>query len=316
MLLPLILAASGLALPGSVPSASAPSSLSRTQEPSDQEAIHCADCDEWNQPQAPFKLHGNSYYVGPRGLSAVLVSTRDGLILLDGGLPQSAALIEHNIRSLGFRVEDIRLIVNSHAHYDHAGGIARLQRDSGAIVAASTAGAKALRLGGPVPEDPQYGKEGREGAFPKVSIVRVVKDDEELRVGEVTLRARFTPGHTPGSTTWTWVSCAEGECLNLVYADSLTAVSLGDFRFLGSAAAPDISRAFQQSIERVRTLPCDVMLSTHPTASGLFDRLARRGPGATGPDPLIDREACRIYAEKAEANLELRLKKEREASKK
>src|SRR6187455_1975594 len=127
----------------------------------------CDSCDEWNQPQAPFKLHGRSYYVGTRGLSAVLIQTSGGLILLDGGLPQSAPRIEENIRGLGFKVEDVKLIVNSHAHYDHAGGIARLQRDSGAAVAASASGAAAMMAGRPVPDDPPSGRDGGEGAFPK-----------------------------------------------------------------------------------------------------------------------------------------------------
>lgn len=97
----------------------------------------CAACDEWNAPHEPFRVFGNTYYVGVAGLSAVLIASEDGLILLDAGLPQSAPLIDASIRKLGLRTEDIRLIVNSHAHFDHAGGIAALQRASGARVAAS-----------------------------------------------------------------------------------------------------------------------------------------------------------------------------------
>lgn len=269
----------------------------------------CDSCDEWNQPQKPFRLRGRSYYVGVRGLSAVLIQTSDGLILLDGGLPQSAPLIEGNIRGLGFKVEDIKLIVNSHAHYDHAGGIARLQRDSGAVVAASGPGALALTTGMPVPDDPQFGRDGREGAFPKVREVRVVRDKEELRIGDTAITAHLTPGHTPGSTAWTWKSCEGSSCLDLVYADSLTAVSLDGFRFTGDRTRPDISAEFRRSIATVGALPCDIMLSTHPGASRLFERLERRAP-SPGPDPLIDREACRIYAANALRNLEQRLKTE------
>ncbi|HQZ16473.1 MAG TPA: subclass B3 metallo-beta-lactamase [Vicinamibacteria bacterium] len=273
----------------------------------------CDSCDEWNQPQKPFKLHGRSYYVGVRGLSAVLIQTSDGLILLDGGLPQSAPLIEGNLRSLGFKVEDIRLIVNSHAHYDHAGGIARLQRDSGAEVAASASGAAALRAGMPVPDDPQFGKDGREGAFPRVSRVRVVKDKEELRVGDTAITAHLTPGHTPGSTAWTWRSCEGGSCLDLVYADSLTAISLDGFRFTGDKTHPDVSETFKRSIATVEALPCDLMLSTHPGASGLFERLERRESSPV-PDPLLDKQACRAYADKARRNLDQRLQAERAAA--
>jgi metallo-beta-lactamase class B len=270
----------------------------------------CDSCDEWNLPQAPFKLHGRSYYVGVRGLSAVLIKTSDGLILLDGGLPQSAPLIEDNIKTLGFKVEDIRLIVNSHAHYDHAGGIARLQRDSGAVAAASASGAAALEAGMPVPDDPQFGKDGKDGAFPRVSRVRVVKDGEELRIGDTAITAHLTPGHTPGSTAWTWKSCENSSCLDLVYADSLTAVSLDGFRFTGDKTHKDVSGEFERSIAKVEALPCDIMLSTHPGASGLFERLERRKSSPT-PDPLIDKQACRAYAANARKNLAQRLQTER-----
>jgi len=269
----------------------------------------CDACDEWNQPQAPFKLHGHSYYVGTHGLSAVLIETNAGLILLDGGLPQSAPLIESNIRTLGFKVEDIKLIVNSHAHYDHAGGIARLQRDSGALVAASGPGALAITSGRPVPDDPQFGKDGKEGAFPKVASVRAVRDKEELKVGDGAITAHLTPGHTPGSTTWTWKSCEGGTCLDMVYADSLTAVSIGDFRYTGDKTHPDISETFLRTIASVESLPCDLMLSTHPGGSGLFERLARREKQPL-PDPMIDSQACRNYAANARVNLDARVKKE------
>ena len=269
----------------------------------------CSDCEEWNRPQTPFKIHGRSYYVGVQGLSAILIQTSEGLILLDGGLPQSAPLIETNIRSLGLKVEDIKLIVNSHAHYDHAGGIARLQRDSGATVAASGPGAQALMAGMPVPDDPQFGKDGKDGVFPRVPRVRVVKDKEEIRVGDTTITAHLTPGHTPGSTAWTWSSCAGAACLHLVYADSLTPVSSKGFRFLGDQTHPDVSEAFRRSIATVGALPCDIMVSTHPSASGLFDRLKLRA-STDAPDPLIDQGACRAYANDARGKLDERLKTE------
>src|SRR5215210_4899839 len=100
----------------------------------------CSDCAEWNAPQEPFRLFGNSYYVGPAGLSSVLITSAEDLILLDGALPQSAAVIDAHIRALGFDTEKIRVIGNSHAHYDHAGGIAALQRATGAAVLASPSG--------------------------------------------------------------------------------------------------------------------------------------------------------------------------------
>jgi metallo-beta-lactamase class B len=120
-------------------------------------AIVCGACDAWNARREPFRIFGNTYYVGVAGLSSILVVSDKGHILLDGGLPQSAALIDQNIRSLGFRLQDVRLIVTSHEHFDHVGGVAALQRASGAIVASSPVGARALGQGEPTPDDPQYG---------------------------------------------------------------------------------------------------------------------------------------------------------------
>ena len=109
-----------------------------------QRAIECPACAEWNVPQRPFRLHGDTYFVGTHGLSAILITSPQGHVLIDGGLPQSAPIIRANVESLGFHMRDVKLILNSHAHYDHAGGIAELQRASGARVLASAWSAKAM----------------------------------------------------------------------------------------------------------------------------------------------------------------------------
>ena len=226
--------------------------------------IQCSACDEWNQPREPFRIFGNSYFVGTAGLSAILITSDRGHILLDGGLSQSAPVIDANIRTLGFKTEDVKLIVNSHAHYDHAAGIAALQRASGAVVAASASGAQALQSGENTPDDPQYGFGHEANAFPPVKHVRVVKDQEVIEIAGLAIQAHDTAGHTPGSTTWTWRSCAtsaeatvakEVRCLNMVYADSLTAVSAPGFRFIGDANTPSRVEKFRRSIATVAALP-------------------------------------------------------------
>jgi metallo-beta-lactamase class B len=116
----------------------------------------CADCPVWNKPQQPFRIYGNAYYVGPRGLASILLTSRDGHILLDGALPESVPQVVANIRSLGFRIEDVKLIVNSHVHFDHGGGIAELQRLSGARVAASPWSVEVLTKSGIGKGDPQF----------------------------------------------------------------------------------------------------------------------------------------------------------------
>jgi len=273
----------------------------------------CDSCEEWNAPAEPFRVFGSTYFVGPKGLGAVLITSADGHVLLDGGLPQSAPRIDASIRALGFRTEDVKLIVNSHAHYDHAGGIAALQRRSGARVAASEAGARALEAGGPAPDDPQYAFGPGPNRFPAVASVEVVPDGGTLHVADIALTAHYTPGHTPGSTTWTWRSCEGERCLHLVYADSLTAVSAPGFRFTGDAAHASLVPTFQRSIDVVAGLPCDILLTTHPGSSSMHERLRRRG-AAESAAPVVDPEACRAYAARAREGLERRVEEEAMAS--
>ncbi len=269
----------------------------------------CDQCDEWNEAQEPFRVFGNTYYVGVAGLSSVLLASDQGLILLDGGLTQSAPLIDASIRKLGFRTEDLRLIVNSHAHFDHAGGIAALQRASGAEVAASPSGARAIEIGQPPADDPQNGF-GPWGHFPSVKKVRVVADGETLRVGDLAITAHLTPGHTPGSTTWTWRSCEGPRCLDLVYADSLNPVIAPGFRFTGDAAHPSIEASFRRSIATVAGLPCDIMLAVHPGYSGMEEKLKRRKE-QPGSEPFVDPGACRAYAADAMKRLDQRVADEK-----
>jgi metallo-beta-lactamase class B len=269
----------------------------------------CASCVDWNAAHEPFRIFGNTYFVGVAGLSSVLIASDKGLILLDGGLPQSAPLIDANIRRLGFRTDDVRLIVNSHAHFDHAGGIAALQRASGAIVAASASGARAVESGKPPPDDPQYALGEEANRFPPVKHVRVVADGETLRVGSLAVTAHLTPGHTPGSTTWTWSSCEGARCLQIVYADSLNPVSAPGFRFTGDATHPNITESFRRSISTVASLPCDILLAVHPSFAGMEDKLKRRRE-QPGSEPFVDPKACRSYAADAANWLDQRISEE------
>jgi metallo-beta-lactamase class B len=272
--------------------------------------IKCDSCDEWNKPREPFKVFGNTYFVGTDGLSAILVAGDAGLILLDGGLEQSAAVIDANIRKLGFRTQDITLIVNSHGHYDHAGGIAALQRASGAMVAASPSGADALRRGENTTDDPQYGFGKAFNGFPPVKNVKVIKDSETLSVGNLSITANFTPGHTPGSTSWTWKSCEGKECLNIVYADSISAISADGFRFTDS---PERVNAFRRSISRLGELPCDIVISTHPSATNLDEKIKKRAEKSS-PDPFVD-HGCKALAATAMKGLEARIAQEKQGKK-
>ena len=269
----------------------------------------CFDCDAWNQPRAPYRVFGNTYSVGVAGISAILITGSDGSILLDGALPQSAPLIDANIRKLGFRTEDVRLIVNSHAHFDHAGGIAALQRATGATVAASAAGKRALEQGEPTGDDPQYAFGRAANAFPRLANVRAVADGETLRVGDLSITAHLTPGHTPGATTWSWRSCEGSTCYNVVYADSLNPVSADDFRFTGANGTPSIVDTLRRSIAKVAALPCDIILSVHPSGTDMDAKAKLRKDRGTN-NPFVNPNGCRAYAKGAAARLDERVAEE------
>lgn len=272
--------------------------------------IACDACVEWNAPRTPFRIFGNTWFVGVGGLSAVLITSAEGHVLVDGGLPQSAASIDANIRALGFHTEDIRLIFNSHAHYDHAGGIAALQRLSGATVVSSAAGARALEAGEPTPDDPQYALGRAVNAFPRVAKVRAVDDGTVMRVGDIAVTVHHTPGHTPGGTTTSWKACEGTRCVDIVYADSLTAVSADGFRFSGDTSTPSRVAQFRATIEKVAALPCDIVIAAHPGFTDVDGKLARRAKSASA-DPFIDPEGCKAYAAAARTRLEARLADER-----
>ena len=261
--------------------------------------FECVNCESWNQPQAPFHIFGNTYYVGAAGLSSILIDAGTELVLLDGGLPQTAALIVANVRELGFDPLNIRTITLSHAHYDHAGGIAALQRFSGAKVLTSAAGARALRAGELMDDDPQFVLDKRQSAFPTVHNAISVEDSAVQRLGDVELRAVYTAGHTPGGMSWTWRTCEGERCLDVVYADSFSAVSADAYRF--SAGLGDDLR---DSLNTLSALNCDILLNTHPFTFDMQDKVEQ------GREAFVDNKGCENYAARFMAQLERRLEEE------
>lgn len=268
---------------------------------------NCANCAEWNLPQQPFQIFGNTYYVGTRGLAAVLVTSAEGHILIDGGLPESAALIADNIARLGFKLHDVKQILNSHAHFDHAGGIAALQMRSGATVTATRESKVVLERGTSDASDPQF---GALLAFPAVRQVRVISDRGTVRVGPLVLTAHVTPAHTAGGTSWSWQSCVENQCLNMVYADSQSAISADGYLFTRSPDFAARRREMERGYVAIEQLSCDVLITPHPGASALWDRLAARERGDTAA--LIDVGACKRYAAAARQQLARRLESEKD----
>lgn len=249
---------------------------------------------EWLAPLPPQKIFGRSYLVGFGGLSVVLIDTGAGLVLIDGALPQAAPAILANVRKRGFDPRDIKFILSTEPHFDHAGGLAALARDTGATVVASARGAEGLQAGAHAKDDPQraYG-----GSWPRVAQVRVVKDGEVLRLGRTVITAHATPGHTMGSMSWSWQACEGRTCKAIVFASSLNPVSAEGYRYTAPASAP-IVQGFAASYRRMNAMPCDILISAHPDNAG---------PGRYSAKP----GACRTYAARSQKLLGERLAQER-----
>lgn len=284
--------------------------LTPTQSQQRTLAKACEGRDGWGDPAPPARIFGNTYYVGTCGITVLLVTGPDGHVLIDGAVAEAVPSILANIRSLGFDPRDIRLIVGSHEHVDHMGGLAALKAETGAkILVADAAAFPVLATGQVAADDPQYGI--IENMPPLVfdatlgfTIERMKIDVPSEWTGGVAMTAHATPGHTSGGTSWTWKSCEGTNCATFAYIDSLTAVSREGYRF---SDHPERVAPFRESFARVNRMPCDILLTPHPAVSNMFQRLG-------GAEPLVDRDACRRLVHAMRKRLDDRLAKEAAAT--
>jgi metallo-beta-lactamase class B len=174
--------------------------------------------DAWRQPVAPVRIADHTWQIGTAGITALLVKTDDGALLIDGGLPQAADMLLAHMRALGVAPGDLKLILSSHAHGDHAGPLAALKRATGAQVLNNAESAVLMARGGS--DDLHFGDDI---LYPPVQTDRILHDGEVVTLGDVRLTAHFIPGHTPGSLAWTWDDTRDGTSLRVAYVDSLTA---------------------------------------------------------------------------------------------
>ena len=286
-----------------IPLGRTPRQIERANHPIEewgpQWAATCGDATstDFDRPAPPVRIHGNSYLVGTCGVSAILIAGDEGHVLIDSGTEAGAELVADNIRQLGFRLGDIKYLLLSHEHFDHVGGMARLQQLTGATLVTSAAAEKVLNTGLPSADDPQA---GMHKPFPAASVGRVIADGGDVRVGNIRLFAMTTPGHTPGALSWRWESCDGGVCRTMVYADSLSPISRDDYKF---GDHPEYLAAYRASIAKIADGPCEILLTPHPAASAMKERMI-------GRQPLFDPDGCRNYAASLTKNLDERLAKE------
>ena len=283
------------AIAGCAPSEPAKNSFAATFEPIKQA---CAGRDGWSDAAPPAHVYGNVYMVGTCGIVSLLITTPQGHFLIDGATTEAAAGITDNIRKLGFDPKEVRYLLASHEHIDHAGGLAHLKRITGAKFVTRAEAKDAMESGKPGPTDPQL---GLLPPFEGLKADLILRDGETLKLGNQALTMIATPGHTPGGTSWTWKSCEGTICYQIVYSDSLNAVSADAYRFTDH---PDYVATLRASIARIAELKdCDILISPHPFQSEFFDRLLDK-------TKLVDPAGCARYANAAKDRLDARLKKE------
>lgn len=245
----------------------------------------------WNAPVAPFRILGNVYYVGAAEVASFLIATKAGHILIDAGFEETAPMIRSNVEKLGFRVDDIRILLNTQAHYDHAGGLAVMKSATRATLMAMEGDVPLLTRGGL--RDPQFGDRF---PFPPVAVDRVLRDGDLVSLGGTTLTARLTPGHTPGCTTWTW-SVRERLRTYRIALMCSASVPTG-YRLVENEDYPTAAADYRHTFSLLDEMQADVFLAPHGSMFNLGEKAARLRSGAR-PNPFVDPGALRAYAGRA-----------------
>jgi metallo-beta-lactamase class B len=241
--------------------------------------------DNWRQPVRAFRIADHSWYVGTAGISALLIDTPRGAILIDGGLAQAADTVLARARDAGVEASEIRWLLLTHAHADHAG------------IAANAESATMLARGGT--DDIHFGDDI---PFPPAQADRLLQDGETIELGGMRFVAHFTPGHTPGSTSWTWTDTQHGKPVRIAYVDSLSAPG---YKLVDNPRYPGIVQAYEASFATVAALPCDLLITPHPDASGWTPEATR----APHPRPMN----CAAYAQAARERFDAEVAKQRAA---
>ena len=255
---------------------------------------------KWNTPTEPFKMIGNVYYVGTDGLASYLITSPQGHILVDTAMPEATSQIKASIEKLGFKISDIKYLLNTHAHIDHTGGLAEMKQASGAQLVAGAAD-KPLLEGGYYPG----AQEDTALAFPPVKVDRTVREGDKVTVGDVTLTARETPGHSPGCTSWEF-SVKDGDATRsaLVFCSGTVALN----RLVTNPTYPGIVTDYRTTFARAKDMKVDVLLAPHPEMYKMAEKRAKLAEG--GPNPFVNPGEFNAYAETLEKAFEDALAKQ------
>lgn len=283
--------------------------LSTAEKNAAENAAIRKEWESWNAPFEPFRLIGNIHYVGVAGISSFLITTTEGHILVDTGFETTVPRIRESVKKLGFKLADIKIILNTHAHMDHAGGDALMKELTGARIIISAADAALLASGGTNDFTP-YSKAMI--GYPPAKADRILGDGDQVTLGGVTLTCQLTPGHTKGCTTWTMDATEDGKVQHVVFFGS-TSILQG-VPLVNNTNYPGIANDLAASYRKLKSLPCDVFLAPH---TGFFDMAekAKRLQRGEKPNPFIDSTAFTNFIEKAEQKFLTQLETEKKNSK-
>ncbi len=262
---------------------------------------------DWTAPVPPFRIVGNLYYVGSRDLASYLVTTSDGNILINSSLQSSVALTRASVEKLGFKFSDIKILLISHAHFDHCAGSAEIIKLTGAKYMVMDADVPLVESGGR--SDFQYGNQPGM-CYPPAKVDRVLHDDDTVKLGDTTLVAHLTPGHSKGCTTWTFKARDGKHTYNVVIVGSPN-VNPG-YKLVNNSRYPQIASDYERTFRVLKSLPCDVFLGAHGSYFGMLAKFARMKAG--GPNPFIDPEGYRRYVEEREHAFRGELARQKAAS--
>ena len=254
---------------------------------------------EWNKPFKPFQVIGNIYYVGTSSLACYIIKTKSGLILLDTALQESSPIVRANIEALGFKLKDIKIMISSHAHFDHVAGHADMKAATGAKVYATKADAEIMESGG------QKGFHPIKPFYKPIKVDKILKDGEAVRLGEITMIAHLTPGHTEGNTAWSMVVEENGKKYNVVFTCSLS-INPG-VKMVNNPTWAGVADAYAKSFATLKTLPCDVFLGPHAPFFAMEEKVKRIG---TQPNPFIDPQGLRNFVEMNEKAYKAQIERE------
>ena len=267
--------------------------------------LQAANPTEWTRATPPFRIAGNLYYVGSEDLAAYLVVTPNGNILINSNLASSPPQIRHSVEQLGFHWRDTKILVISHAHFDHAAGSAEVLKQTGAKYEVMDADVPVIESGGrddfALGKDPQY-------QFARAHVDRVLHDGDTVELGGAVLTAHKTAGHTKGTTTWTMDVNDAGKTLHVVIVGSPNV--LDSYKLVGNPAYPQIADDFQRQFEVLKALPCDVFLGAHGAYFGLKEKYARFKAGDR--NAFVDPEGYRAFVGEKERDFDAALKHQQE----